>query len=84
MLRKLADHIASCREFAAKCESEAADAEDEDARQQRIEMAKHWRRLAQNYEYLESLERFLLDVQNKGRPFKIEDFPLPPDEHGAQ
>jgi hypothetical protein len=41
-------------------------------------MAKHWTRLADSYEFNVTLERFLHDMHEAGRPFHIEDIPKPP------
>jgi hypothetical protein len=32
--------------------------------------------LGQNYEFVESLERFLLDLHKKGWPLNVEDMPM--------
>lgn len=77
MLQKLGDHIAECKVRAAECEALARDAQDETARAQYLEMAKHWSRLAASYEFNESLERFLKDMHNKGWPSPLEKLPHP-------
>jgi len=45
---------------------------------------KGWRHLAKSYEFVESLERFLLDLHKKGWPLNIEDLPRPPEGANAR
>jgi hypothetical protein len=82
MLQKLGDHIAVCKLRAAECEALAKDAQDETIRDQYLEMAKHWNRLAVSYEFNVSLEGFLQDIYKKGWPFQLENLPTltPEDE----
>ena len=61
MLQKLGDHIAACRARAEKCESIASKTNDVEVRVQFKAIAEQWRHVAQSYENVESLERFLLD-----------------------
>jgi hypothetical protein len=75
MLQKLGDHIAECRRRAAECDALAADGS---VAAQYCEMAKHWTRLADTYEFNLTLERFLHDMHKAGRPFHVEDIPKPP------
>jgi hypothetical protein len=63
MLQKLADHINACLARAAEAERLAAATSDADLRAQHLDMAKRWMHLARSYEFIESLERFLLDSQ---------------------
>jgi hypothetical protein len=65
MLQKLGDHIANCLKRAEEAERGADSAETPLAREQFAEMAKHWRRIAASYEFLESMERFLIDSHNE-------------------
>jgi hypothetical protein len=39
---------------------------DEAVREQYVEMARHWTRLANSYEYNLTLERFLMETYKKG------------------
>jgi hypothetical protein len=46
-------------------------------------MAKRWSHLARSYEFVETVERFLLDAHKKvGSPFHLENLPKPPPEVG--
>ena len=62
MLHKLGDHIAGCYARAAEAERRAAQSPDETLRTDLEQMAQTWRHLARSYEFVESLERFLLDA----------------------
>ena len=62
MLQKLGAHIADCLHFAAEAEQRAAAETDERLRTDNLRMAEAWRRLARSYQFVESLERFLLDA----------------------
>jgi hypothetical protein len=79
MLQKLGDHISLCRSRAEECEAYARDAKDDAVREQYLEMARHWTRLANSYEFNLTLERFLMDTYKKGWPFQTEKLPQPPE-----
>lgn len=55
---------------------------DEAVRDQYVEMARHWTRLANSYEYNLTLERFLMETYKKGWPFQTEKLPQPPEYGG--
>jgi hypothetical protein len=55
---------------------------DEAVREQYVEMARHWTRLANSYEYNLTLERFLMETYKKGWPFQTEKLPQPPEYGG--
>ena len=74
----MGDHISLCRARAEECEAYARDIVDEAVREQYLEMAGHWTRLANSYEYNLTLERFLVDTYKKGWPFQTEKLPEPP------
>ena len=78
MLQKLGDHIANCLARAAEAERRAAEAPNEATRIDNEQMAKAWRHLASSYQFVENLERFLLDSEEakSARP------PDPPMETG--
>lgn len=65
MLQKLEDHITNCLERAAQAEQRAADATDPTLRADNEQMAEVWRHLAGSYQFVESLERFLLDAEKE-------------------
>jgi hypothetical protein len=63
MLQKLGDHIANCRKRAELAEERAATSTDSMLKADHLAMAKQWLYLARSYEFVESLERFLLDAE---------------------
>jgi len=62
MLQRLGDHIANCLERADDAERRGLEMSNPEAKAETERMAKGWRHLARSYEFIESLERFLLDV----------------------
>lgn len=66
MLKALAEHIRACEERAAECREKANDTGDAAVKAEYMEMEVRWKQLAQSYQLVESLERFLLDSQ-KGK-----------------
>jgi|SRR5215467_10958781 hypothetical protein len=62
MLQGLGDHIANCLVRAADAERRASEATDAAIRADNQRMARAWRHIARSYEFIESLERFLLDA----------------------
>ena len=67
MLQRLGDHISACLQRADECRQAAASETDERVRTQLLEMERQWRHVAKSYEFIESLERFLLDQQKNAR-----------------
>jgi hypothetical protein len=67
MLLRLSEHIQECYERALQ--AEAAARLEPAAQLHHVEMAKRWRYLAHSYEFVESLERFLLDL-DKAAPLR--------------
>ena len=61
MLQKLGDHIANCLARADAADRQASAALDLQAKAESERMASAWRHLARSYEFVESIERFLLD-----------------------
>ena len=80
MLQKLAHHIADAHIRAAEWRERAKKAPDEWVRGESLRFARSWEHLAKSYEFVESLERFLLDVHKNKLPFEIERLPKPPRE----
>src|SRR5215469_3903057 len=80
MLQKLGDHIANCLELAANAEQRAAEAPTEALRIDHERMANTWRHLASSYQFVESLECFLLNA-NKARRTQPRD---PANENGGR
>lgn len=76
MLQKLGDHIKNCLERAEKCRAAAtAASSDAEMRAQLLDLAQQWQHVAKSYEFIESLERFLIDQQNHSLPKEVEKLP---------
>jgi hypothetical protein len=80
MLQKLGDHIADAHRRAAECEEAARRAPDEESRTNLDQMRKAWVRVAKAYEFVASLERFLIDAHKNGRSIRTEELPDFPEE----
>jgi hypothetical protein len=80
MLQKLGPHIAECLERAVHCKRRASETENLESRREFLDLERTWTHLARSYEFVESLERFLLDGA-KYRPGERADDPARPD-HG--
>ena len=78
MLQKLGDHIKACLSRAEACRLAAEKATDLEVRKQLTELGMQWEHAAKSYEFIESLERFLLDQQKNALPHNVEK--LPKDE----
>ena len=61
MLQQLGDRISACLERAKHCREAAASEIDERIRQQLLDLEQQWQQVAESYQYIESLERHLLD-----------------------
>ena len=72
MLQKLRPHIAECVERAADCRQRALETREPATRQELLDFERTWLHLARSYEFVESLERFLLDAA-KSRPVENRD-----------
>ena len=71
MLTKPSTDVADCLQHAIECERQAERTADPIARASFGDLAKRWRRLAQSYEYTESLGSFLANPKLNGtRPRK--------------
>jgi hypothetical protein len=75
MLQRLGDHIKACRERAAECTVMAQSCADEIRKANYLEIEKHWLHIAKSYEFVESLERFLLDWHRNELPHELEKLP---------
>jgi hypothetical protein len=64
MLQKLNEHIAACYDRAADCRRRAGQATDAATKSELLDLERSWTRLAQGYEFVETLERFLLSARN--------------------
>jgi hypothetical protein len=61
VLQKLSDQIANALERAAAAEQRARDAAEPEYRLDNERMAEGWRLLARSFQYVESLEKILID-----------------------
>jgi hypothetical protein len=61
MLQKLSDHVTECIARAADTERRAREATDSQLRQDLFDIARRWRHLAESYQFVESLDSFLID-----------------------
>jgi hypothetical protein len=64
MLQQLGDRISACLERAEQCREAAASEIDE----RLLDLEQQWQQVAESYQFIESLERLLLDQR-----------PLPPE-----
>jgi hypothetical protein len=48
----------------SRCEAQAREATDDGIKAEFLKMAKRWSHLARSYEFVEMVERFLLDAHN--------------------
>ena len=64
MLQKLSQHIAECYERAANCKRRAEQTIDTARKTELLDFERTWTHLAHSYEFVESLERFLLSARN--------------------
>jgi hypothetical protein len=75
MLQRLGDHIKACLSRAETCKSTANKTADPEVRKQLTELGQQWEHVAKSYEFIESLERFLLDQQKNALPHDVEKLP---------
>ncbi len=74
MLQKLGDHIANCLARADDAERRAAETWNQALRLDDEKLAHSWRHLAASYQFVESLERLLLNAE-KARGARPHDAP---------
>jgi hypothetical protein len=64
MLQRLSQHIAECYERAADCKRRAEHTSDPARKTELLDFERTWAHLARSYEFVESLEQFLLTARN--------------------
>jgi len=64
MLQKLSQHISECYNRGADCKRRAEQTDDFDRKTELLNLQRTWTHLAHSYEFVESLERFLLSARN--------------------
>jgi hypothetical protein len=62
MLQKLGAHIAACHQRAMDCARRAAETTDARGNAELLSFERSWKHLARSYEFVETLERFLLSA----------------------
>jgi hypothetical protein len=65
MLAELSDHVSECIARAADTERCAREATDSQLRQDLLDIAKRWRHLAESYQFVESLDRFIVEQKSQ-------------------
>jgi hypothetical protein len=65
MLQKLSDHVTECIARATDTERRAHEATDSQLRQDLLDIARRWRHLAESYQFVESLDSFLLEQKSQ-------------------
>ena len=65
MLQKLSSHITECLERACDCRRRAAVTDDPELKAELIEFERTWMHLMSSYEFVESLERFVLSAHDE-------------------
>jgi len=65
MLAELSDHVSECIDRAADTERRAREATDPQLRQDLLDIAKRWRHLAESYQFVESLDRFIVEQKSQ-------------------
>jgi hypothetical protein len=71
----MGEHIADALNRAAAADQRAADAIDPDLKLDNERMARSWRLLARSFQFVEALERFLIDRQR----YRNVSSPEPPE-----
>jgi len=71
MLQKLSENIAECLAHAAKAERRADEATDSTIKREAADMADRWRRLAESYQFVERVNRFLDNTKTVGSSLPI-------------
>ena len=77
MLQRLQEHISACLDSARVEEERAAKTDDPQSKAEHLKIARTWRHCARSYEFIESLERFLIDSNRAKNAF-------PPDAPGGE
>lgn len=75
MLQKLGDHITACVERAEQCNAAWAAATDPLVQSQLSDLELQWRHVAKSYEFIASLEKFLLSAHRHTLPHEVEQLP---------
>jgi hypothetical protein len=83
MLQKLNHHIAACVDRAAECRRRAAQTTDPAIKAELLEMESRWTALVRSYEFVESLERFVLSAHQDRETRNRRNGVVAPDQSEA-
>ena len=64
MLQILSHHITACYKRAEECRRRAESTAAADIKAELLDLERSWLQLAKSYEFVETLERFLLSARN--------------------
>jgi len=78
MLQGLAEYVADAHIRAAEWVERSRCAPTERERLSCLRLGRAWSHVADNYEFIGSLQSFLLDMHEKGWPIRLENLPKPP------
>ena len=65
MLQKLSEQVTECFARAAESERRAREATDSQLRADLFDMARRWRHLAESYQFVDSLDHFIVDQKSQ-------------------
>jgi hypothetical protein len=82
MLQKLSHHIAACIDHAADCRRRAEQTTDAAMKADLLDMEARWTHLAGSYEFVESLERFVLSARQDRETRTIENDSIAAHQNG--
>jgi hypothetical protein len=82
MLQKLSHHIAACMNRAADCRRRAEQTTDPAMKADLLDMETRWADLAGNYEFVESLERFVLSARQHRETRTVENDSIAANQNG--
>ena len=79
MLQRLGEYVSACLQRADECRNAAASETDDRVRSQLLDLERQWQHVAKSYEFLETLEQFIL--ASHSLPSEEEKLPkdLPPE-----
>ncbi|HKB21513.1 MAG TPA: hypothetical protein VKC99_01740 [Methyloceanibacter sp.] len=76
MLQRFGEFISACLQRADECSKVAASETNDRVRSQLLELEQQWQHLAKSYEFIETLERFVLASHTLPEVEKLpKDFP---------
>ena len=73
MLQRFGEFISACLQRADECSKAAASETNDRVRSQLLELEQQWQHLAKSYEFIETLERFVL--ASHSLPPEVEKLP---------